>query len=113
VEYRTDPDTGLCDCPRRTPCGLGTKHGAAARALLRLRRSRYAVAGSEASREREEEVLGLCRRIFAPVRAAETPADAYALYGEVAGHALSTPEMRECARRRHARVLAMNEGRGS
>ncbi len=105
VTYKTHPDSGYCSCKRFEFTGLCIKHVVLAEAVQEARGLRF---GSGIA---EENVVELCRRIFAPLDNKEHPIDSYTLFLEAMGSRYATDLMVREAMRRHGRILAINESR--
>jgi len=107
--YKVDPATGYCQCPRYAKTGSCLKHPALARAVLKARSRRCH------SRAVEEELLRLCRELFAPVRVLKrrSPRDSYALMVETLCYEHSTDELKRRGFVQHHRVLVLSEASDS
>ena len=104
--YAVDLDALTCSCPRFAIRGDCKKHIALADAVAKAREGRCH------TRAVEEELLRLCRAVFAKVGTREEPMGSYRLLLEVLAYRHRTPALERAAFSRHARLLALGEASG-
>ncbi len=103
--YKVHAESGYCQCDRHRFTGRCRKHVILAEAICAL--------GPKVCRVvAEENLLELCRRIYAPLKAIH-PIDSYDLFLEVAAYRHASEAMVKDAMKRHRRVLALDERRAA
>ncbi len=103
--YKVHAESGYCQCDRHRFTGRCRKHVVLAEAIAAL--------GPKVCRVvAEENLLELCKRIYAPLKA-ERAIDSYNLFLETAAYRHASGEMVKDALKRHRRVLALDERRAA
>lgn len=111
LNYLVDLGQRSCECKRYQFTGTCTKHIVLGHALARVRtRTFYTTPMREWV---EEQVVEMCRRVFAPVAKHEDTAENADLLNEVRVFRYKTPAMEQAAKNRLHKVQDMREGRAA